>query len=88
LGDTNGSEYINYINDDTKLYYLKPQISADDDTVLVDNAIAKYKTIIGDKLIVVDIPNGKHASPTQRPSEYNSALWPYIIGIKEEPHLK
>jgi len=88
LGDTKSDDYKYYISEDTRLMYLKPQVSTEDDTVMVDNAIAKYKTIIGDKLIVVNIPNAKHASPTQRPNEYNNALWPYIVGLQEEPHLK
>lgn len=86
LGDTDSSSYGNYISDTTRVIYVKPNNSSDDDTVNVDSSIEKYKQIVGDKLIVVNVKYGKHASPTQRPSEYNSALWPYIVGLQEEPH--
>ena len=85
LGDTNAAEYSKYISDKTRLIYLRPKDASADETVNVKAAIEKYKLTFGNKLRVVNVKNGKHASPTQRPSEYNSALWPYIIGQQEEP---
>lgn len=85
LGKINPANYIKFIPETTRIYFISPDNLDNDETVYDENSYSSWNDLFGGRVIRIIVKNGGHANPTQRPTEYYNAIWPYFIGLYQEP---
>ncbi|MCB9839778.1 hypothetical protein H6794_02890 [Candidatus Nomurabacteria bacterium] len=85
LGKITPTNYSQYIPDSTKIYFINPKNTANDQTVDVERAYNSWDAMFGGRVIRISVQGGGHANPTQRPTEYYKAMEPYFVSPYQEP---
>lgn len=88
LGKTNPDDMKGVIPESTRVFYIRPDNTNNDDTVNDITAYNSWNTYLEGRLISITVQGGGHANPNERPGEYAKALYPYLVAPSSEPLVR